>query len=93
MDRDSAVLNWLPRRDSDDLYQMQRAHGRGPFTGHARKLSADVDARTTVYDMRQYRGPADPPSPDHAARSKSQPTGHALGLGEKGRSAGSGVVG
>ncbi len=68
------------------MYQMQRAHGRGSFIGHARKLSVDVDAGTQVLSLRQYRGPIDPLSPHRSARSQSYAT--CIEVEETGRSAG-----
>ena len=74
---------------------MQRAHGRGSFTGYARKLSADVDAGTPMSGLRQYRGLIDSLSPRGSAHSQSHAARGAVGERSTVRSnlAGGGVVG
>ena len=73
---------------------MQGPDGCGSFTGYAGKFNANVDAGAAMCDVRQYRGPTDPSSPDGATNSESRTARDTLGLGEKGPSAGSsGLVG
>jgi hypothetical protein len=54
-----------------EVYEMQWAHDRGSFSGHARKLFADVDEGFAVFVMRQHRGSIDPLSPCGSPRPKS----------------------
>jgi len=54
------------------MREMQRVNGHGSFIGYARKLYADVDARTTVCDMRQHRRSLDSSPSDDSAHSESQ---------------------
>lgn len=68
------------------MHEVLRADDRGSFIGHARKLSADVDAGTPVLDLRQYRGPIDSLSPHRSARSQSYAT--CIEVDETGRSTG-----
>jgi hypothetical protein len=73
------------------MHEVLRADDRRSFTGHARKLSADVDAGAPVSDLRQYRGPQyrgpiDPLSPHRSACSQSYAT--CIEIDETGRSAG-----
>jgi hypothetical protein len=67
------------------MHEVLRADDRRSFTGHARKLSADVDAGAPVSDLRQYRGPIDPLSPHRSACSQSYAT--CIEIDETGRSA------
>ena len=71
-----------------DMREMQWPDGYGSFTGHAGKLSTDVDTGPSVSGLRQSRGPNDPSSTDAATHSESQTAHDTLGLGEKGSTAG-----
>jgi hypothetical protein len=53
------------------MHEVLRADDCRSFIGHARKLSADVDAGTQVLNLRQHRGPIDPLSPRGAALSQN----------------------
>ena len=71
-DRTSPADNRLfTEEGSHEVYEMQGAHDRGSFSGHERKLFADVDEGLAVFVMRRHRGSIDPLSPRGSPRPKS----------------------